>query len=171
MRKVRTIAALVVALSLGLPASQPSDATTLGTNMAVSFLTAVTMTKNSDIDFGTVKNDSCTYTISTTGAVTGSPGGTCAPLSGTTSAANITIAGSASQSVVISVAGYTAASTVTPSNAKCSYNGGAEGSCTITGAAPGAGKTLLIGVDVTTAGTETGGVAYQPTFTVTANYQ
>lgn len=170
MRNRSAIAAFIAGVSL--LADAPSSAVVFNATGAISFDVRVSLQKISDIDFGTVKNNACTYSISTTGTVTGSPAGSCAHLSGTTSAANILVTGSATQLLSISAGSYTASGTVTPSNARCSYDGGASGSCTIAGAAAaGGGKTLLVGVDVTTTGGESSGVTYQPTFTITVNYQ
>ena len=92
-------------------------------------------------------------------------------LFGTKSAGSITIAGSATNAVNISVGGYTPNGGVTPANATCSYNGGAAGSCTINAAAaPAAGKTLLIGVDAVVDGTQTAGTTATPAFTVQVIY-
>jgi hypothetical protein len=131
----------------------------------------LSLTKNSDINFGTVTaNNASTYRISTAGTVT-TVSGTGSYVTGATSAGSITIAGSTTEGITISAGGYTANNGVTPSNAQCSYNGGASGSCSITTGAPGAGKTLLIGVDVATDGTQAGGTTAAPSFTISAAYQ
>jgi len=149
--------------------SADAMAATQSVNANLSFDTPLTLTKNSDISFGTVQAGlAATYTIDTTGTLTTS-GGTY--LYGTKSAGSITVAGSASQTINISVGGYTANNGVTPSNATCAYNGGSAGSCTINAAAaPGTGKNLLIGVDAAVDGTQAAGSSAAPSFTVTVVY-
>jgi hypothetical protein len=140
-------------------------------NSSLAFDAALALTKNSDINFGTVSAlNASTYRISTAGAVT-TVSGTGSYLTGTTAAGNIQIAGSATDGITISAGGYTADNGVTPSNAQCSYNGGAAAACAMTGAAPGSGSTLLVGVDVATDGTQAGGTTAAPTFTITVAYQ
>jgi len=151
------------------------DIVVSGTNFtetdAIGFDSALAMTKNSDINFGTVSAlKVSTYRISTVGLVS-TVSGTGTPLYGTTAAANIQISGSATDGITISAGGYTANNGVTPSNAKCSYNGGAAAACAMTGVAPGAGRTLLVGVDVAADGTQAAGTAAAPTFTITVAYQ
>ena len=138
----------------------------------ISFDTPLSLAKNSDINFGTVTAASATtYRISTAGAVS-VVSGSGTTLYGTPAAGNIKIAGSATDLINISVGGYTANNGVTPSNATCAYNGGASGSCTISGAAaPGSsGKTLLVGCDVAADGTQAAGTSAAPTFTITVVY-
>lgn len=144
----------------------------LSSGASIGYQPTITITKNADIDFGTVMKNSCNYTIDTAGAVTGTPAGSCYALSGSPHAANLTIRGSSSLQVTISVGGYTSHSTVTPSLAKGKYNNGSEQSFPLNNvAAPtSAGKTLLIGATVSTAGTETIGVGYTPSFTITVIY-
>ncbi len=138
---------------------------------AIGFDSALALTKNSDIHFGTVSAlKVSTYRMSTAGVLS-TVSGTGIPLYGTTAAANIHIAGSATDGITISAGGYTANNGVTPSNARCSYNGGAAAACAMTGAAPGAGKTLLVGVDVAADGTQAAGTSAAPTFTITVTYQ
>jgi hypothetical protein len=125
----------------------------------IAFDSPLTLTKTSDINFGTVlAGVTSTYTITTAGTVTASGSGQW--LYGTKSAANISIGGSTTSMINITIAGYTASNGVTPSNATCSYGGGAAAPCTTitSAAAPGAGKTLLIGLDAAVDGTQTAGV-------------
>jgi len=138
---------------------------------SLAFDVGLALTKNSDINFGTVTAlNASTYRISTVGALS-TVSGTGVPLYGATAASNIQIVGSATDGINISAGGYTANNGVTPSNAQCSYNGGAAGSCSISGVAPGAGKTLLVGVDVATDGTQAAGTTAAPTFTISVAYQ
>lgn len=138
----------------------------------IAFDTPLTLTKTSDINFGTVTaSNASTYNITTAGAVT-TTAGTGAYLYGATTAGSITIAGPTADTLTISVGGYTANNGVTPSNASCAYNGGAAVTpCSYTTAvAPGAGKTLLLGATVAADGTQAAGTTAAPTFTVTVTY-
>jgi hypothetical protein len=145
---------------------------TLASGATIGFQPTITITKNADIDFGTVRKAACNYVIDTSGTVTGTPPGNCSTLTGSPHAANLTIRGSSSMQVTISVGGYTADGTVTPSNARGLYNNGTEQSFPLNNvAAPtSAGKTLLIGTTISTAGTETNGASYAPSFTITVIY-
>jgi len=139
---------------------------------ALAFDLALSLNKISDINFGNVKaGTASTYRISTAGAVS-VVSGSGAFFSGTTSAGNINISGSATQTIGISAGGLVANNGVTPANPTCAYNGGPSGSCTITGAvAPGTGKTLLVGVDAVADGTQADGATATPSFTITVVYQ
>jgi hypothetical protein len=138
----------------------------------MTFDTALSLTKVSDINFGLVKaSTSGTYTISTAGVVTPSSGGVV--IGGTPNAGNITIAGSTTQTVAINTGTYVADHGVTPSAATCAYNGGASTACDTpltAQTAPGAGKTLLLGVTAASDGTAGAGVTAAPTFIVTVVY-
>lgn len=137
----------------------------------INFDTPVSLTKNSDINFGTLSSGTAdTYTITSTGAVTAAGPG--AHVSGSTTAGDITIVGSATQTIDISAGNYTSDNGVTLQNATCSYDGGAAGPCAITGAqAPsGSGKSLLIGVQAVTDGTQTAGTSAAPGFTISVTY-
>jgi hypothetical protein len=134
----------------------------------ISLDVPVTIAKVSDIDFGTVKTASSVYTMSTAGAISATGSG--AYLTGTTSAGNLTIGGSTTSTVTISVGNYQANGGPTPSNAKGAYNGGAAASFPMTVAAPGGGKTLLLGVDLTATGSEATNTTFTPSFDVTVAY-
>ena len=138
----------------------------------IEFAAPLILTKNSDIDFGTVSAGVAdTYTINTSGTVTAAGSGQ--TLGGVPTAGDITVSGSSTQVVDISVGNYTANNGVTPQNATCSYNGGSEVSCnSLTGvAAPGSGTTLLLGVQAVVNGTQASGTTAAPTFDVTVVYQ
>lgn len=136
----------------------------------ISFDTPLSITKKSDINFGFVKAAQAgIYVINTAGAVTASAGGT--TLGGATQAGSLAIAGSPTQAIDISVTNYVANSGVTPSAATCAYNGGVAAACHLTSQpAPGAGKTLLLGVTATVNGTQAAGTSAAPTFDVIVNY-
>ena len=165
-------AIFVAILSLAGLLSHEAWAATQSVTANIAFDTPLSMNKTSDIDFGTVTaSNASTYRISTAGAVS-TVTGTGTSISGSPHAASITLSGSSSQLMNISAGLYTANNGVTPSNASCAYNGGASGACSIIGAAaPGAGKTLLVGVDVAADGTQAAGTSAAPTFTITAVYQ
>jgi len=166
--KKKLFFASVFAAGFFLSARAYSASTMVSAN--ISFDTALVISKNNDIDFGIVKaSTSGTYTIDTTGAVTPSNGGE--TVGGSHQAGNINLTGSASQMVDISATNYAANNGVTPSNATCSYNGGAAAACSLTSQTPpGAGKTLLVGVQVAADGTQTAGTSATPTFDIVINY-
>ena len=139
-------------------------------NMA--FDAALSLTKNADINIGTVKASQVgTYAINTVGVVTPSGGGVL--IGGTPAFGQITIVGSSSSPVTISTGSYVADHGVTPSAATCSYDGAAAVACDtpLTSlAAPGAGKVLKLGVTAATDGTAAAGSTAAPTFMVTVIY-
>src|SRR5690349_19083697 len=168
-RNVRTAAAAIaLVVIMGTPSAW---AVTQTMTANIAFDSALSLTKNTDINFGTVKAGVAdTYTISTGGAV--SAAGSGAALYGTPTAGSITITGSATQLINISAGSYTADNGVTPQNATCSYTAGLPGTCTINGAAaPGAGKALLIGAQAVVDGSQAAGTSAAPTFVVTVVYQ
>jgi hypothetical protein len=155
-----------ISLTNGATNQQFSEQVLIGFDLGLS------MTKTSDINFGTVTAaNATTYQISTAGAVS-VVSGTGQTIYGSTSAANITISGSTSDTITISTGSYNANNGVTPSNATCSYNGGAASYCDagISVAAPGAGTTLLLGVNAAADGTQAAGTAAAPTFVVSVTY-
>jgi hypothetical protein len=172
--RIRTPLAAVAIGVVSILGIQMAYAATQSVTANIRFDTPLTLTKNADINFGSVSaGQANTYTITTAGSVSTTGGaGTGVPLFGPTAAGNISIVGSGAQLINISAGGYTANGGVTPANATCAYNGGAAGSCTINGAAaPAAGKTLLVGVDATADGTQAAGATATPSFTITVVYQ
>lgn len=166
----RTVFALALLLGTFV-AFHNVRAATQSVTANIAFDTAITLTKNADINFGVVRALTAdTYTI-TTGAVVTAGGGATNILGGTPAAGNINIVGSSTQTIAISVGSYTANNGVTPSNATCAYNGGGAGACSLTAqAAPAAGKTLLLGVQVAASGAQAAGTSAAPTFVVTVVY-
>src|ERR1035437_3647950 len=78
----------------------------------IAFDAPLSLTKTSDINFGTIKIATAdTYTITTSGAVT--PAGPGAHLRGATTAGSITVVGSPTQEISISTDEYTANGGVT----------------------------------------------------------
>lgn len=157
----------------GLLCSSYAMAATQAVTANIAFDTAISLTKNADINFGSVAAVTAgDYTIDTAGVVTAGGGGVW--LFGTPVAADINIVGSTTQAINITVGGYTAGGIgggVVPSAATCKYDGGAEAACPLNAqAAPGAGKTLKVGVKVTVDNAQTSGSAATPSFTVTVLY-
>lgn len=147
-------------------------AATVNMTATVKFRAPLVLTKVQDIDFGFVSAGVAdTYTITTAGTVTAA--GTGELLGGTPRAGNVSIKGSNSQAINISVGNYTTQNGVRTQNASCSYNGGgAIAGCSINaGAAPtSAGKTLLVGVQAVVDGTQAEGVVATPSFDITVVY-
>lgn len=172
MRSFKSIRTAFMTAVLLVGAVSVAEAVTQSVTANIRFESPLTLTKVSDINFGTVSaGNASTYRISTAGAVS-TVTGTGSALFGATAAGNITLAGSKTQQVNISVSGFTASNGVTLSNARCAYNNGAEGSCSIANAAaPGNGRELLVGVDAAADGTQAAGAAATPSLTVTVVYQ
>lgn len=136
----------------------------------ISFQSALILSPVRNIDVGTVLADaSGVYTIDTQGTVTASAGGQV--LGGTPEVGEITIAGSDTQTINISVTNYQTDSGVTPSNASCSYDGIISSPCTLSSvAAPAAGTSLLLGVTLSVDGTQSDGTQATPSFDVVVSY-
>ncbi len=163
---------LALALTASFFMCGGAQAATQSVTANMAFDSVLSLTKNADINFGTVKASTVgTYTINTAGTVTPAGGGVI--VGGTTAFGQITITGSASQTVSISTGTYTANNGVTPSAATCSYDGAAASACDtpLTGlAAPGVGKVLRLGVTASSDGTQAAGATAAPTFVVTVIY-
>jgi len=155
---------------LGIGAAYAATTTVTAT---IKFLSDLSITVVSQPNFGYVKAGQIgTYVLDPlTGLVTASGGGVVE--GGTTNAGVYTITGSASDTINISASGYTVSGASTPSAANCSYNGGAEvANCAITaGVAPGAGKTLKVGLQIATTAAGVDNTSNTPSFTLTVVYQ
>lgn len=155
--------------------STGATAATQSVTANIAFESAITLTKNFDINFGFVTALSAsTYAISTAAVVT-TTAGSGVQLGGTSVAGNILIQGSATQTISITANSYTANNGVTPSLARCKYGVAAEAACdSMAGggvAAPtGAGTTLLVGVSVAASGAQAAGTTAAPTFDIVVNY-
>jgi hypothetical protein len=163
--------AMVVGMTFAASDAMALQSYTQSVTANIGFDTPLSITKNSDIDFGFVKAAQAgTYVISTADAVTPSGGGVW--LYGSPHAASLTVIGSTTQTLTVSVGTYAVNGGVTPSAATCAYNGGSEAACgtLTTAAAPGAGKTLLVGVQVVADGTQDPLDTAAPTFDVTVTY-
>lgn len=149
----------------------PSIAAAVTQTMAVhvEFGQSLSTTQISSADFGVLKaNTPAKYTLSTSGAVTTSGDGEV--IGGTPKAGNISISGSNTQNLDITVGNYTANNNVTPSNAYCSYDGGGAAPCKLSSvSAPGSGKTLLVGLDINV-GNLSAGTTASPGFDINVNY-
>lgn len=166
--KTRHLLAYVSAAAL---ISSNAMAATQSVTANIAFDTVLSIAKEHDIDFGTVKAaQSGTYVINTAGTVTPSGGGVW--VSGSPTSGELTVSGSSTQTVSVSVGSYVANGGVTPSAATCKWGGAAvDADCTFSGgAAPGAGTTLLVGVQVDADGTQNAGDTAAPTFVVTVVY-
>ncbi len=165
------IAVAIVGVLGAVPASAANQSTTQSVTANIAFDTPLSITPVADIEFGTVKAlQTGTYVINAAGTVTPSGGGVW--LYGTPAAGNVTIIGSTTQGITISTGSYVANNGVTPSAATCKY--GAAGAAACDGGqsvvAPGAGTTVLLGVQVDSDNTPTAGETATPSFTLTAIY-
>ncbi|MGE3623110.1 MAG: DUF4402 domain-containing protein [Bdellovibrionales bacterium] len=161
---------LIAALLGSTAIASAAYAATQTVTANIKFDTPLTITKNSDINFGYVKAATAgKYVVNTAGTVTASNGGV--SLGGTTQAGSLTISGSPTQAIDISAGNYVANNGVTPSAATCAYNGGPASACLLNSQpAPGAGKTLLLGVTAAVNGTQAAGTSAAPSFDVVVNY-
>ena len=163
---------IILGLALiGALISGAAHATTQSVTANISFDAPLSQTKISDIKFGTVKaGQPGTYILSTANTVTPSNGGVW--LSGSPSAASITVAGSSKSTVTVSTGSYVANNGVTPSAATCKYGTEAAAPCDsgIAVAAPGIATNLLVGVQVVADGTQSAGSTATPSFTVSVIY-
>jgi hypothetical protein len=162
--------ALAVAVA-GVMTAGAAHAATQSVTANIAFDTPLTLTPVASIQFGTVKAaQTGTYVINTAGAVTASSGGVW--LYGTPAAGNLTVAGSATQTITISTGSYVASNGVTPSAATCKYGSASAAACDsgLSVAAPGASTTLLLGVQADADGTQAAASTATPSFTVTAVY-
>ncbi len=146
-----------------MPASQ-----SISVNMA--FDSTLMLTNKTDISFGIIKaNQSGIYSISPSGSITVTNDGLW--LGGSQNAGSLTIVGSTTQAIDINVNNYVANNGVTPSEAICSYNGGASSPCALSSQAPpGNGKLLLLGLTINVDGSQSVGSTAAPSFDVVVNY-
>ncbi|TAL27852.1 MAG: hypothetical protein EPN97_16200 [Alphaproteobacteria bacterium] len=173
MRIKQILASLSVLTVAAAAGYQAMAANPQSVTANIRFDTPLTLTKVSDLDFKSVTAGvaSTVYRLSTAGAlsVVSGPG---SAVFGTPVAGNISIVGSTTQTIQITAGNAAAQGGASVSNFKCNYDGGGEVNCsTLTAAAaPGAGKTLLLGADVTTGGSEAAGATAAPTYDITVVY-
>jgi hypothetical protein len=169
---MRNIARLFPALlvGVGLLSIHQAWAATQSVSANIAFDTPLTLQKFADINFGTMTaSNASTYRITTAGAIT-TIAGTGAYLYGATSTGFIRMrGGSNSETITVSVGGYTADQGVTPSNATCTDGFITPVSCANV-TLPNANRNLILGVDVTADGTQAAGTSAAPSFTVTVVY-
>lgn len=137
--------------------------------VTVKFAEALTTKDVSELDFGVLKaNTAAKYTLSPSGEL--KTRGKGALVGGTPKPGSITVVGSKTQNIDISAENYVTSNGVTPSNAYCAYDGGKARPCKLTGvSAPGAGKVLMLGLDIDVSKFVRGNVA-NPTFDVVVKY-
>lgn len=147
LRKTLKLSAAVVATAV-IVSSGVALAATQNFLANVKFATPLTLTKVKDLNFGIVKaNAAGSYVLSTAGIVTASGGG--AVVGGVQQAGQLTVTGSSTQTLNISTDGLTPDNGVTPSAPTCKYDASVEAPCNLTNqVAPGAGKTLLLGLTI-----------------------
>ena len=145
-------------------------ATTQSLSAHITFDTVLSITNNSNIDFGSViAGQAGTYTLSPEGIITATNDGVV--LGGTPTAGDLTITGSTTQSIDISADNYVADNGVTPSAATCNYNDGTSSPCTLVSQLPpGAATTLLVGVTLAVDGTQEVNTSAAPTFDIVVSY-
>lgn len=136
------------------------------------FINTFSINQNTAMNFGNLMANSATsYRLDTNDTVTAiAPGGGAwgSPASG-----QYTLVDSSGTAAIdINITNLVANSGVTPSNPRCNYNGGGEFLCPSTNQAnPGAGgKTLLLGMDITTDGTQAPLSAATPSFDIVITY-
>ncbi len=167
----RSLKVTLVAAAVSLTAISGAYAATQTLSANVTFVTPISFTSPVNVEFGYITTGASgrTFTIDTTGTVGGASALT-DYLNGA-SAGSVNIVGSATQAIDITAGNYVANGGVTPSAAVCAYDGGAEGACTLTNqAAPGAGKALLVGLQIDTTGTSNDGDTAAPTFDIVVTY-
>lgn len=167
--KIKKFLAAFSVAAVALVADPSAWSATQSVTANIRFDTPLAITLNNNIDFGSVQAGVAdTYTISPTGATSHSGSG--AFLFGTPTAGSVGIVGSTTQTLNIT-SSFTNSAHVTLANATCKYGAGAAGSCTIpAAAAPGAGTTLLVGVDAQVSATAPSGTAETPSITLTIAY-
>jgi hypothetical protein len=144
---------------------------------SVKFATAISFANSTNANFGIVTaGQANTYTMDTTGAITVSGAGTGVTLGGTVTVASVDITGSTTQTMNITLNNAAADGGVSLAlaNATCDYDAGSV-SNTCNNAAfdsitPGAGKALLIGLEIVADGTQTDNQTKTPTFDLVAVY-
>lgn len=143
-------------------------------NATIGFDTPLSITKNNDIDFKTVSAGvgATRYRITTAGvmSVISGPG---VKLFGTPVAGSLTIYGSGTQGITISIQNITAGSNGSAiSNITGKYFKLAEGTFPMSVAAPlSTGRPLLLGCDITVPANRTAGTTDNPRFDVYVVYQ
>ncbi|HVU31426.1 MAG TPA: DUF4402 domain-containing protein [Sphingomicrobium sp.] len=162
MKKILTSAGALAALAFTTPASA---ANTASANATVNIVSPLSLTKNNDLDFGTIVGPFSNNTVT----LDMSDNRNCGTLtcSGTPKSASFTVTGTGGQTVLLTIP------------ASVTLNGSVSGTLNVdlTTAKPGnqvlgAGGSATFGLGGTlTIPTGTADGVYSNTFTVTANYQ
>ncbi len=144
---------------------------THGGGGTASFALPIVITQNQSLSFGLVRTGASGRVIrlNTSGGITG--GAASSYIQGAV-VGDYTISASSTRTIAITVNGYSANNGVTPSAARCRYNGGAEGTCNSLSAVTGVpgGATLLLGLTITTNAAHTDGQTATPTFNLNVVY-
>jgi hypothetical protein len=156
---------------IGLLLSCSASAATQSVIANVAFDVPLSLVRDSDINFGSLKSTtSGTYVIDTNGRVTPSSGGVL--VGGTPTPGQFTITGSATQGISIGTSAFTADRGVTLSAATCNYDGTLIANCDGAGlpAPGGTGKVLKLGATITADGTQAAGTTAAPAFVLSVVY-
>jgi hypothetical protein len=110
------------------------------------------------------------FTINTAGTLTHTGGALLEP-GPTPNAGQVTISGSTTQPITISIGGTTASNGVSVTAERGKWGGAAEQNFPISGVAPGAGTILYVGATVHADGTQVDGTLASPSITINVVYQ
>lgn len=155
--------------------SQNAYALSQSMTAAVTFIAPLAVSSISNPSFGKLAANAgaTVYTLNTSGSVS-VVSGTGEALGGSPAAGSMSISGSSSQTIDISASNLTDDGNVTPSAVTCLYGSGTEIPCNDTSlntaTAPGGGKTLKVGLTITTSGNEADGDTAAPSFDITVVY-
>lgn len=166
----RSLKVTLAAAAISLTAISGAYAATQTLQANVTFVTPISFTSPVNVDFGYITTGATgrTFTIDTAGTVGGA---SVSDYLNGASAGSVNIVGSATQTIDITAGNYVPDGGVTPSAATCAYDGGGAAACALTAqAAPGAGKALLVGLQIDTTGTSNDGDTAAPTFDIVVTY-
>jgi hypothetical protein len=163
IRMFKAVLAGSAMLALGLSANA-AQAATATANAKAQILKAITFTKNTDVDFGTIVSGAAAATVglSSAGVITCGTGLVCA---GTPAVGQFAITGTTGQVVLISTTGASLTGTGLPMPATLSTS---VNSLTLTGVATT--DVFKVSGTLSVGAAQVEGV-YAGAFTVTANYQ
>ena len=174
LKTLKYSAAVVAAGAVMVASSISSEAETFNATFDVDFLTPIGIAEVTPLDFGFVEAGATGRVISL--ATDGTVGGADAAdhISGEV-VGDYTITGSALQTIDIEINNLAANNNVTPSSPVCAYDGGGENACTTVNfdgvVAPGAGgRTLLVGMTMTTDNAHVDGNSATPTYDIVVIY-
>ncbi len=169
MQSLKTFCALlIVAIIFGF--GLEAKAVTLSTNAVVRFVSPLVIATNQLPNFGSVATGGAgrVLTLDTNGNITNT---NAADYMSGAAVGKYTVTGSSNNTVNISAQNYVANNNVIPSAATCAYNGGTANPCNLAAqVAPGSGKTLLVGITITTSGVSNDGDTANPMFDLVVTY-